>query len=275
MRLSVGQQYPPGGKSAERQPTKWRHVAPAYLVGSAPWLLGQLLRLLTPDLVRAVVPIVVVFLILLLFTGDLILALSGLVLLAFSLGIALFLYRLLLGATWLSVYSFPCLYIVIGVGADDIFIAMQAWAQSGRSDAYVEERRDRLAGGLGGGGSEGDVAARLSFVFRVAGEAMLTTTLTSVAAFLATMALTPIASIRSFGFLTAAALLFAYVLVLTFFSACLAARYRPRGSRQPSRQPSRQNSRQPSRHRVRDFADVASTSASVVDQLATNRASIG
>ena len=50
---------------------------------------------------------------------------------------------------------------------------------------------------------------------------MLTTTLTSVAAFVATMALSPVPAIRSFGCLSAVALSLTYVLVLSLFSACL------------------------------------------------------
>ena len=52
---------------------------------------------------------------------------ATLVIVLLSLGGSLFCLRLFLGGTWISVYVFPTVYIVIGVGADDLFFLIAAW----------------------------------------------------------------------------------------------------------------------------------------------------
>ena len=270
----------------------WVELAPAYLVSSEQLLVGQLLSLIGPDLIRAFVPIGVVTLILLVVTCDLFLTIGALLVVACALGASLLLFRLLLGATWLSVYALPSIYIVIGVGADDVFITLQAWRQSAAASARGDDGRHTLETSTGcgeergasietnatvplGGGPGatvavterdgqkqhvvvpdgvhedhvftakipasspvsaprgpgvssglGEVVRRLVIVYCLAGEATLTTTLTSVAGFVATMTLSPIPAIRGFGFLCASSLLLNYFLVMTLFTACLAARER-------------------------------------------------
>jgi hypothetical protein len=73
-------------------------------------------------------------------------------------------------------------YIVMGIGADDIFVFVDAWKQS----AY--EGPDVLV----------DLETRMSFVYSRAGYAMLITSTTTCFAFIAT-ALSPLVEVQSFG----------------------------------------------------------------------------
>ena len=125
-------------------------------------------------------------------------------------------YICLLGGTWVSIYAYPAFYLAIGVGADDVFIATQAWRLS----------KD-----------EPTPAKRLAAMYRTGGEAMLTTTATTCAAFFATQILAPVGAAKQLGFITACALAFEYILVLTFYAACLVLRMpkaRPHASSEES-----------------------------------------
>lgn len=68
-------------------------------------------------------------------------------------------------------------------------------------------------------------ARRLAKTYHIAGEMMLATTLTSCAAFLATALLSPMVAMQCLGYITAASLLFDYLLVLSFYAACLYLRH--------------------------------------------------
>ena len=68
----------------------------------------------------------------------------------------------------------PAAFVALGVGADDIFIATRAW------QLHVAP----------------NTAERLRLLYRHGGEAMLTTTLTSCACFLATYMLTPMEAVQ-------------------------------------------------------------------------------
>ena len=241
----------------ERAPQKWRWASPAYYVLSEPWIYNHFLEIAYHDLVRAAAPFAVVLVVLFLFTHSLLLSLTGIGVIFLSLGASLFFYRVLLGGTWLSVNCFPAVFIVIGVGADDLFFLIAAWNECSRggacrsatrtADASSSHHSSPACGGQRDGDRTEDLRERLDHVYRVAGAAILTTTLTSVAAFLATMALAPIPSIKLFGFVTAFSLLLSYVLVLTLFAACLVWCEKPCVGADASSPPARQSRR---RHKI-------------------------
>ena len=186
-------------------PSRWVSLSQAYYTGSSAWFVGQLMQILMPDIIRAAIPVCFVWVFILIETRDPLLACMGLLTIFFSLGFGVLGYALLLGGRWLSIYSYPSLYLAIGIGADDIFIASQSWGES-RGEASATKR--------------------LIAMYRTGGAAMLTTTLTSVGSFLMTVVLTPILAAKSFGFITAIALTFDFILVLTFYSASLVLRHR-------------------------------------------------
>merc|ERR1712045_202807 len=85
-----------------------------------------------------------------------------------------------------------CIFIVAAIGADDIFVFMDAYKQSAFMGDILES-----------------FESRMSYVYRRAGSAMLVTSSTTFIAFLCT-ALTPIPAIQSFGIFAAFVILVDY-----------------------------------------------------------------
>ena len=93
-----------------------------------------------------------------------------------------------------------CLFIVAAIGADDIFVFMDAYKQS----AYKGHTVTR------------DLTTRMSYVYRRAGTAMLITSCTTCSAFLCCVT-SPLALTKSFGIFAALVIWFDYMLVMTMF----------------------------------------------------------
>merc|ERR1719440_1980070 len=105
---------------------------------------------------------------------------------------------------WLAFEQFLSMYIVLAIGADDVFVFMDAYKQSFYAGAAVNK----------------DLTTRMSWVYRRAGMAMLITSCTTCAAFIATAASSPIPTLQNFG-IFAALVIFFDVLVMTFLCACV------------------------------------------------------
>merc|ERR1719201_1261349 len=63
-------------------------------------------------------------------TGSYFLALMGIFQIFFSLPVSLFFYRLVFQIDYFSQLHILVLFLVLGVGADDIFVLVDAWKQS-------------------------------------------------------------------------------------------------------------------------------------------------
>jgi hypothetical protein len=92
------------------------------------------------------------------------------------------------------------IFIVAAIGADDIFVFMDAYHQS----AFMGDEVNK------------DFKTRMSWVYRRAGLAMFITSSTTCSAFLCTLA-TPIAGPQCFGIFAALVILMDYVLVMSLF----------------------------------------------------------
>ena len=183
----------------EKSPSRWLALSPAYFVTAPPWVFAKLERILIPDAMRAAAPVVVIYIMLHVQTRQPLLAFAAVFVILFAIALSLLVFGAVVGGTWLSVYAYPALYITVGVGVDDIFVMTQAWMLCPQESAR----------------------ARLVETYRTAGEMMLATTLTSCSAFLATALLSPMMAMQCLGYITAASLLFDYLLVLTLYAACL------------------------------------------------------
>jgi len=98
--------------------------------------------------------------------------------------------------------NFMALFVVIGIGADDAFIVADGWAQARRTSSITTT--DQRAG----------------FVFARAVPAMATTSITTMAAFMAT-SISTIPAIFTFGFFAASVVLCNYLLICTFYIAAV------------------------------------------------------
>jgi hypothetical protein len=94
------------------------------------------------------------------------------------------------------------IFVILGIGADDIFIVVDMWKQSLR---YFDED---------------DLSGRMAWTWQRSAHAMLTTTLTTAAAFMAN-GMSPIPPIAVFGIFTALLVLINYVFCITWFPAMI------------------------------------------------------
>jgi predicted RND superfamily exporter protein len=96
------------------------------------------------------------------------------------------------------------IFIVCAIGADDIFVFMDAYKQSAYKGPAVNA----------------NIATRLSWVWRKSGLAMAITSATTCAAFLCTC-FSPMAETRSFGIFAALVILWDYLLVMSLFCSAV------------------------------------------------------
>lgn len=160
-----------------------------------------LLQIVTQDALLALVSFGVVFLYLRLTVGSWFLAVVGMSEIMLSVPVSWFIYKVIFRIEYFAFLNALSLFIVAAIGADDIFIFMDAYKQSAHSnDPKVLE----------------SLESRMSWVYRRTGSAMAITSATTCSAFLATL-ITPLASIQSFGIFAAIVIFIDYVLVMSLF----------------------------------------------------------
>ena len=155
--------------------------------------------ILVSDALKAVLSFVLVFLYLRLMIGSWFLATVGMLEIFLSLPLAWYFFSNVIGIKYFSTLNALCLFIVAAIGADDIFVFMDAYRQSAQKKELLES-----------------METRMSWVYQRSGNAMLITSATTCFAFLCTV-LSPIASTRSFGIFAALVIFFDYLLVMTLF----------------------------------------------------------
>lgn len=133
-------------------------------------------------------------------TGSWFLASVGFFEISFSIPIAWFIFSVVFQIQYFATLNSLAIFIVAAIGADDIFIFMDAYKQSRIRDP------ENLV----------DIETRMSWVYRRTGTAMAITSATTCSAFLCTL-ITPLTSIQSFGIFAAVVILIDYVLVMTLF----------------------------------------------------------
>ena len=174
------------------------HVQSYYLMTSL--IFDIILDILVSDGLKAIMSFVAVFLYLRLMIGSWFLAAVGILEIFMSLPIAWYFFSYVMGIKYFSTLNVLCVFIVAAIGADDIFVFMDAYRQSANKGKDVLE----------------SLETRMSWVYRRSGTAMAITSATTCFAFLCTV-VSPIAGTRSFGIFAALVILFDYILVMTLF----------------------------------------------------------
>eukprot|EP00993_Chasmostoma_nieuportense_P000400 NODE_136_length_2977_cov_13.317544_g129_i0.p1 GENE.NODE_136_length_2977_cov_13.317544_g129_i0~~NODE_136_length_2977_cov_13.317544_g129_i0.p1 ORF type:complete len:932 (-),score=318.60 NODE_136_length_2977_cov_13.317544_g129_i0:180-2930(-) len=154
------------------------------------------------DMILFIGSIVMVGLFVLFQTRSFMITGLGLLHTVLSFGAAYFCYRVLLGYLVMPSMNNLALFIILGIGADDIFVFLDTWKRSHSFGPEVNK----------------DLPHKLAFVWRSAGMAMLVTSFTTMIAFAAT-AFSPIPSISALGIFTSFTVLLNYLLVITYFPA--------------------------------------------------------
>ena len=121
-------------------------------------------------------------------TGSIVISAVSMGMTLFSIFVAFFLFRVVFQVAFFQFINFLIIFVVLGIGADDVFVFMDAFHQS------VDELRAR--------GEAATLQARIKHTMRRALHAIFVTSFTTSAAFLAT-ALSPLMPLRSFGIFSA------------------------------------------------------------------------
>lgn len=116
-----------------------------------------------------------------------------------SLPIALFFYRTVFGISFITQMHILSIYLVLGIGADDLFVFYDAWIQSEFEPSH-----------------NADLVSRMDYTYKRAAGAMLTTSFTTCIAFIAT-AISPLMPLSAFGLFASFAVFLNYVLVMLVF----------------------------------------------------------
>jgi predicted RND superfamily exporter protein len=133
-------------------------------------------------------------------TGSWFLAGVGIFEIFLAIPVSWFIFSVVFQIKYFATLNALAIFIVAAIGADDIFIFMDAYKQS------KFRNPENLV----------DLETRMSWVYRRTGTAMAITSATTCAAFLCTL-ITPLASIQSFGVFAAVVIFIDYVLVMTLF----------------------------------------------------------
>ncbi|KAJ3439580.1 sterol-sensing domain [Anaeramoeba flamelloides] len=160
--------------------------------------------LITHDVILVVFSIVMVYGYTLFHTKSVMLASLGILHVVISLGMSFFFYVAILRVQWFTMLTFLSLFVILGIGCDDIFIMLDAWRQSKHEKHEISKNK----------------YTRMNWSYNRATSAMLITTLTSSGAFFGNIAST-IPPIRYFGIFTGMAIVFNFLMVITWYPAVI------------------------------------------------------
>lgn len=130
-----------------------------------------------------------------------------------SVPVSFFFYYYLLQITYFAQTHILAIFIILGVGADDVFVLVDGWKQSvdvvkrKNLDVPVEKDTEYLS-------------ARMAFAYHRTYRAVMNTSLTTAMAFVGT-GISPLMGFSTFGWFAALCIVFNYILVITFTPAAL------------------------------------------------------
>ena len=172
----------------------------------------QMDQLVSAGVAYSVFSVITVVLLMWLHLRSLFLAITSIFQILLGFPFAFFVYRWIAQITYFDTMSTLVIFLILGIGADDVFVFVDAWRQS---PTFVGD----------------DLVDRMSFTYRRASKAMVVTTATTFFAFIAT-GLSPLLPISAFGFWAACVVAMNYVLVITLFPAILSWWYQHVKSRE-------------------------------------------
>eukprot|EP01122_Echinamoeba_exundans_P017937 TRINITY_DN987_c1_g1_i2.p1 TRINITY_DN987_c1_g1~~TRINITY_DN987_c1_g1_i2.p1 ORF type:complete len:785 (-),score=130.02 TRINITY_DN987_c1_g1_i2:1098-3452(-) len=156
------------------------------------------------DVLFAVASLVVVAIWMWLHMRSVILTAAGMFHILLSIPAGYFVIRIIFQDKYLGILMCMAIFVILGIGCDDVFILYDAWTQSAVQNKNILR----------------SLESRLDWVFRRAVGTMFVTSFTTAAAFLANVfsALVPI---RMFGIFMAMIVVFNFLLVVTWFPSVL------------------------------------------------------
>jgi hypothetical protein len=150
----------------------------------------------------------VVYFMILLHVGSFWIATCGIIQIIMAFAVGFVFYSVIAWRTFFPFLNLVTLFLVMGVGADDIFVFMDAWKQS---FTLLPD--------------ETPLGNRMSWTLRRAGGAMLVTTITTAASFFANTQ-SSISTLKAFGLFTGMVILADFVLMILFIPAVVIIQYK-------------------------------------------------
>ncbi|XP_049278174.1 protein dispatched [Anopheles funestus] len=167
-----------------------------------------------------------------LYTGSLFVTLMTVVAVAFSLGIAYFVYSFIFELTFFPFMNLLAVIVVVGIGADDAFIFLKIW-QCTIADRMkcgggivipivpsTSSCNSEASGTAGIRGASDTLVEIMGSTLRHAALSMLVTSLTTAAAFYASY-VSSITAVRCFGIFSGTAVMANYFLMVTWLPAAV------------------------------------------------------
>lgn len=186
------------------QPQPFRDVGLRISFANSEWEHSLLELSLLHDAQYATGSILSVFVLMLLQTRSFAISILGFVHIVLSLPFGYFFYRVVLGQDVFGFLNGITLFIIMGIGADDVFVFFDAWRQSVVEHPQLRNPDNELA--------------RMQHVLGKSISAMSVTSFSTAAAFAAT-AVSPVPALRTFGIFCGATVCANFFFVITYFPA--------------------------------------------------------
>jgi hypothetical protein len=185
----------------------WRHGGVEFRFVT--WLVTniELLRMQMMDALFMLCTIVFVLLLIRLHTGSSVFACAAMAQILMSIPVTAFLYRIVFRIEYFGTLHLCSIFLVLGIGADDNFVLLDAWRQAQTDVPAVDDANETTL-------------RRLLYAFARTMDAVFSTSLTTALAFLC-MGLSPIMPVRTFGIFAAMVVVCNYVMVLTLIPTCM------------------------------------------------------
>lgn len=184
----------------EKHPLTGGQVEITYLLASL--LEDEILGLLVGDMLLAVLSFLIVSFYMWFQTGSIWISLFGMAEISVSLPLGYWVYTFVFGIEYFDPICMLAVYVVMAIGADDVFIWFDAYKQSKYEDDAISS----------------SLETRFIWAWKKASSAMLVTSLTTCAVFCAT-ATSPLLNIKSFGIYAAIVIFLDYIYVITWLPA--------------------------------------------------------
>ncbi|XP_078362543.1 protein dispatched homolog 1-like [Oculina patagonica] len=155
------------------------------------------------EVIYPALAMIVVFFIMWFFLGSFILTFCGLFTIIYAFGLSYFLYTRVFQLDFFPFLNVTTLVFLVGIGADDAFVYYDIWRQTRAANPNANIMQLTLK------------------TLRYAAVSMLVTSLTTASAFFAGVSST-ITPIRLFGIFAGTSILTNYLLMITYFPACVA-----------------------------------------------------
>ena len=171
------------------------------LWGAGGWMIEHYLN---QDVAFVMTAFILVFFVLWFQTESAFIAACGIFEIIISYPLGTFVWHVILREPYVTYLNYNALFIILGIGADDIFVLVDAYKQSFLQPAHIS----------------GSLETRFAWAYNRAASAMLATSLTTCAAF-AACAVSVIWDVAGFGIVASVCIACDYLLVISWLAAAI------------------------------------------------------